>query len=253
MKRNLYSILNAGVIFALAISFVSCGSREVVVTPSKSSISGPLGEYFQVVDRNYKVKDGYINVEIERITNGLPDPWVEGMEVGYSDNRVEPGFVVEFLDEDGDILCKDQTDIVWDKDELVAVVALGQGETSSIPFGANVTKGLSSFKVSSTFKYHEPDAEEPTTVSSSSSQKSSSAKWDKILNDYEKVVNNYVKVYNKAMAGDISALSSYVDLLENANDLAEELEDAEDEMSVSQMERYAKITAKLTEAALNAL
>ena len=145
MKRELNSILNAGVVCALLISLISCGGREVVVTPSKSSISDPLGEYFQVVDRNYKVNDGYINIEIERIENGLPDPWVDGMEVGYSDNRVEPGFVVEFLDEDGDILCKDQTDIVWEKDELVAVVALGVGETSSIPFGANVTKGLESF------------------------------------------------------------------------------------------------------------
>ena len=253
MKRELNSILNAGVVFALLISLISCGGREVVVTPSKSSISGPLGEYFQVVDRNYKVKDGYINIVIERIENGLPDPWVEGIEVGYSDNRVEPVFVVEFLDKDGDILCKDQTDIVWEKDELVAVVALGVGETSSIPFGAAVTKGLTSFKVSSTFKYHEPVKMEPTTVSSSSNKKSSSAKWDKILDDYEKVVNNYVKVYSKAMAGDISALSSYMNLLEDAEEIAEELEDANDEMSVSQMERYTKITAKLTEAALNAL
>ena len=256
MKRILNSIISAGALFACALSMLSCGGREVVVTPSKSSISGPLGEYFQVVDRNYKVKDGYINIEIERIENGLPDPWVDGMEVGYNDNRVEPGFVVEFLDEDGDILCKDQTDIVWEKDELVAVVALGVGETSSIPFGANVTKGLAAFKVSSTFKYHEPVKESPATVSSSSSKKSSSsssAEWDEILNDYEKVVNNYVKVYSKAMAGDISALSNYMDLLEDAEDLAEELEDAEEEMSISQMERYAKISAKLTEAALNAL
>ena len=258
MKRILNSIISAGALFAFALSLLSCGGREVVVTPSKSSISGPLGEYFQVVDRNYKVKDGYINIEIERIENGLPDPWEEGMEVGYSDNRVEPGFVVEFLDEDGDILCKAQTDIVWEKDELVAVVALGVGETSSIPFGANVTKGLSSFKVSSTFKYHEPVKAESTTVSSSSSKKSSSssaasAKWDEILDEYEKVVNNYVKVYSKAMAGDISALSSYMDLLEDAEDLADELEDAEDDMSISQMERYTKISAKLTEAALNAL
>lgn len=259
MKRILNSIISAGALFAFALSLLSCGGREVVVTPSKSSISGPLGEYFQVVDRNYKVKDGYINIEIERIETGLPDPLVDGMEVGYNDNRVEPGFVVEFLDENGDILCKDQTDIVWNKDELVAVVALGVGETSSIPFCANVTKGLSSFKVSSTFKYHEPVKAESTTVSSSSSKKSSSssaaasAKWDEILDDYEKVVNNYVKVYSKAMAGDISALSNYIDLLEDAEDLAEELEDAEDEMSISQMERYTKITAKLTEAALNTL
>lgn len=258
MKRILNSIIRVGALLVYVVSLLSCGGREVVVTPSKSSISGPLGEYFQVVDRNYKVKDGYINIEIERIDTGLPDPWVDGMEVGYNDNRVEPGFVVEFLDEDGDILCKDQTDIVWNQDELVAVVALGVGETSSIPFGTNVTKGLSSFKVSSTFKYHEPVKAESTTVSSSSSKKSSSSaaaseKWDEILDDYEKVVNNYVKVYSKAMAGDISALSSYMDLLEDAEDLADELEDAEDDMSISQMERYTKITAKLTEAALNAL
>lgn len=255
MKRILNSIIRVGALLVYVVSLLSCGGREVVVTPSKSSISGPLGEYFQVVDRNYKVKDGYINIEIERIDTGLPDPWVDGMEVGYNDNRVEPGFVVEFLDKDGDILCKDQTDIVWNKDELVAVVALGVGETSSIPFGANVTKGLSSFKMSSTFKYHEPVKAESTTVSSSSQKSSSaaSAKWDKILDDYEKVVNNYVKVYSKAMAGDISALSSYMDLLEDAEDLADKLEDAEDDMSISQMERYTKITAKLTEAALNAL
>ena len=255
MKRILNLIIRVGALLVFFVSLLSCGGREVIVTPSKSSISGPLGEYFQVVDRNYKVKDGYINIEIERIENGLPDPWEDGMEVGYSDNRVEPDFVVEFLDEDGDILCKDQTDIVWEKDELVSVVALGVGETSSIPFGANVTKGLAAFKVSSTFKYHEPVKESSATVSSSSSKKSSSssAEWDEILNDYEKVVNNYVKVYSKAMAGDISALSNYMDLLEDAEELAEELEDAEEEMSISQMERYAKISAKLTEAALNAL
>lgn len=253
MKIIFNSIIRVCALFALSVSLLSCGGREVVVTPSRSAVSGPLGEYFQVVDRNYKVKDGYINIEIERIENGLPDPWVEGMEVGYSDNRVEPGFIVEFLDEGGDILCKDQTDIVWEKNELVAVVALGVGETSSIPFGANVTKGLVSFKVSSTFKYHEPVKEDPATVSSSSGNKSSSAKWDRILDDYEKVVNNYVKVYSKAMAGDVFALSNYMDLLEDAEDLAEELEDAEDEMSISQMERYTKITEKLTGVVLNAL
>lgn len=253
MERIFNSIMKFGTLCIVAVSLSSCGGKEVVITPSKTSISGPLGEYYQVVDRNYKVKDGYINIELERIEEGLPEPWVEGIEVGYSDNKVQPEFVVEFLDADGDILCKDQTDIVWEKDELMAVVALGVGETSSIPFGANVTKGLASFKVSSTFKYHEPVKKEASTSSSSSSNKSSSAKWDKILDDYEKVVNKYVKVYGEAMAGDLSALSTYMDLLDDAEELADELEDAEDEMTMSQMERYAKISAKLTEAALNAL
>ena len=260
MKRVLNTIISAGALFAFAMSVLSCGGKEIVVTPSESSISGPLYLYFQVVDRNYQVKDGFINIEIERIGYGLPYPWVKGMEVGYSDNCVEPGFVVEFFDEDGDILCKDQTDIVWEDDELVAVVALDLGESSAIPFRANITKGLASFKVSSTFEYHWPGEAERASVSSSSkesskesSKKSSSAKWDKILDKYEKAVNNYVKAINKAMTGDISAQSSYMDFLEEVENLAEELEDAEDEMTISQMERLSKITAKLTEAAQNAI
>ena len=92
-----------------------------------------------------------------------------------------------------------------------------------------------------------------TTSSTRTNTKVSSGDVDKFLDKYENVVNNYVKVYSKAMAGDTSALSSYMDLLEDAEELAEELENIEDEMSISQMERYAKITAKLTEAALNAL
>ena len=92
-----------------------------------------------------------------------------------------------------------------------------------------------------------------TTSSTRTNTKVSSGDVDKFLDKYENVVNNYVKVYSKAMAGDTSALSSYMDLLEDAEELAEELENIEDEMSISQMERYTKITAKLTEAALNAL
>lgn len=253
MKNSSYLIAKTIALFTITLFLFSCGSSEVVVKPSKTTISGPLGEYFQVVDRDYKVKDGYINIEIERVEKGLPSPWVEGMEVGYSDNRVEPGFIVEFLDEGGDIVCKDQTDIVWEDDELVSVVALGVGETSSIPFSANVTDGLVAFKVSSTFKYHEPIKEQATSVSTSSRDKSSSLEMDEILDEYEKLVNKYVKVLGQAMSGDLSALSTYMDLLEEAEELAEDLEDVEDEMSVSQMQRYTKITNKLTEATLNAL
>ena len=60
-------------------------------------------------------------------------------------------------------------------------------------------------------------------------------------------------MYKKAMAGDVSALSSYIGLLESAEKLSDKLYDAEDDMTTSQMNRYMKITQKMTSAALDAL
>lgn len=179
-----------------ALLFTGCGGNKGI-TPAKETISGPLGQYFKVVNRSYKINEGKVNIEIERIEDGLPDPWEEGIEVGYSDNRVEPGFVVEFMDEDGDVVCKDQTDIVWTKDELVSVVALAVGETSTIPFSAKGKK-ITQFKVSSTFKYHEPEV---TTYSSSSSSNSSSTEssiLDEVTSEYSDALKEVQKEVKEA-------------------------------------------------------
>ena len=87
----------------------------------------------------------------------------------------------------------------------------------------------------------------------SSSSESSSNDWDSVLDEYEKYVDEYISMYKKAMAGDVSALSSYIGLLESAEKLSDKLDDAEDDMTTSQMNRYMKITQKMTSAALDAL
>ena len=129
MKRLINYIVKAGVLSAFVFSLCSCscgGSKpakaETVVTPSKASVSGPLGEYFKVVERNYKIKNGNISIEFERIKDGLPNPWVAGMEVGSYGNCVEPGFTVEFLDVDGDILCKWKSSVIWEKDDFEKLI-----------------------------------------------------------------------------------------------------------------------------------
>ena len=210
MKKVIF--LSTAVIVAL-IAFTSCGGGNKGVVPAKDTISGPLGAYFKVVDRTYKINDGKINVEIERTNDGLPSPWEEGMEVGYSDNRVEPGFIVEFMDEDGDILCKDQTDIVWERDELVATVSLAIGESTSIPFSAN-DKKVAKFKVSSTFKYHEPET--PTYSSSSSSSSSSTTSSSSNKSILDEVVDDYSSTMKEAKE----------ELQEAYQEAAEELQDA---------------------------
>lgn len=140
---------------AIMAILLSCGNSSGL-KPSKAKISGPLGDYFEVVDRDYKVNDsGVCNIEIKRIKAGFPAPWEEGMQIGYGDGDIEPGFTVEFMDEDGDVEYKDGTDIVADQEALEAIAALGVGESTTIPFCANIKKS-SKFKVSSLLKAHEP-------------------------------------------------------------------------------------------------
>ena len=54
----------------------------------------------------------------------------------------------------------------------------------------------------------------------------------------------------KAVAGDMAALAEYPALLEEAQELCDKLDKAQNDMSTSQVNRYLKITKKMTDAAL---
>ena len=121
------------------------------MTPVSEKIQGPLGEYFEVVNKDYKANgDGKISVEIKRIKAGFPEPWEEGMEVGYDDRTFSPLFSLEFQDGDGNVVGKDASDIVFDKEELKSIAALGVDESASLTF--DCPEDAKQFKVSSTFE-----------------------------------------------------------------------------------------------------
>ena len=133
----------------ISLLLVSCGEKGV--KPEQVKITGPLGEFFEVVDRNYAIKDGKLTVEIKRIKDGLPAPWHEGVEVGYDNGTCTPLFNIELRDGTGNIVGKDKNDIVYDRDELVAVVSLSVDESASITFSLSENKGAT-FKIGSSFK-----------------------------------------------------------------------------------------------------
>lgn len=99
-------------------------------------------------------------------------------------------------------------------------------------------------------KYEENTSSTSSSSYNSSSTKSSSKNWNKVLDEYEKFVDQYIKTYKKAMNGDMSAMGEYARLLEKAEDLEDDLADAEDELTTAQMNRYMKITEKLSNALL---
>lgn len=219
------------------------------ISPEDENISGPLGEYFCIVDRPYKVKNGVVNIEFERIAEGMPEPWEKGMKVGVSYDEIKPGFKVEFIDMDDDIVGTDESDIIYDGNDLNTLVSLNVGETSIISFDVSGKK-IEYFRVKSTFEYNTPSgsrsSSEYEAAEEDSASQDGSSDWDNVLDKYEDFVDRYVSTYKKAMGGDLSALTEYSDLLEKAQDLSEELDDATDEMTSSQLSRYMEITSRMT-------
>ena len=247
---------------AIAILLVACKGGDTV-TPVSEKIQGPLGEYFEVVSRDYKAIDGKVSIEIKRIKEGLPAPWEEGMEVGSDGGYCEPLFYIEFQDGDGNVTSKEATALIFDDDELKAVVALGVGDIATITFRYNKEEGASQFKVTSTFEVHpkEDSTSEESNGSSdsgvtstasdddSSTASSGSEDWDALLSSYEQYVDQYIKLMKKASNGDASAMTEYASFLEKAQEVSNKMSGAKGSMSASQWAKYMKITNKMASAA----
>ncbi|MBO7194067.1 MAG: hypothetical protein J6V47_07270 [Bacteroidaceae bacterium] len=95
------------------------------------------------------------------------------------------------------------------------------------------------------------NASNEVVVSQNVIEMNAADEWDDILKEYEAYVDKYIACMKKAKAGDLSAMADLAELMEKAEKISAKLEKAEDEMSTAQAARYAKISAKLAEAAKN--
>lgn len=125
---------------ALCLIMSSCSDDGIKVSSSK--INGPLGDYFELVDKNYKVNDGRITVEVKRIKEGGPK------EANWNSR---PTFVLDVMDGDDAILGNDATDVVFDEEQLEAIFVLREGESSAITFSIpkNIADKIKAIKMSS--------------------------------------------------------------------------------------------------------
>lgn len=251
-------------LFTAIVTVCCVACSKGTMTPVTEKINGPLGNFFEVVSRNYATKDGKVSIEIKRIKDGFPSPWRKGMEVGHNDGCFEPEFIVEFQDADGNVVSKDNTDIIWDSDELEIIASLGVDESATITFDCD--KEACKFKISSKFKVND---EQERTISmegcndfgtdddadyelgyddDSYGSSTGSAEWDEILDTYEQYINKYVSLMKKAAKGDLTALAEYPALMQKAQKLGTKLENAKSDLSASQLSRYITISAKMLEA-----
>lgn len=198
-----------------------------------------------------------MTIEIKRIKDGFPSPWIEGVKVGLDGGDCAPNFFVDFIDGDGNIVCNDATDIVWDFDVLKKLESIRIGETATISFDC-CEKGAKQLKMSSTFdvypNYLNDSPTEDSGVSSidessPSNSTESSEDWDALLDSYEDYVDSYISLLKKANAGDLDALSEYPSFLQKAQEMGEKMSNASGDLSVSQLNRYNQINQKMLNAA----
>lgn len=144
----------------LIICLAACSNSPI--KPTSKKINGPLGQFFEVVERDYDMDGNNLTIEFKRIAEGGPSDasWTS-----------EPTFTVELLGETGNIISSDNTDVVFDREALENVFSLGVGESTSIKFSFYNGKGASKFKVSSKW---DANAKSESSSSSSSSDESSS-------------------------------------------------------------------------------
>lgn len=255
-------------LFGLAALLMSCGGNKkdgLMVTPETTEIKGPLKGYYEVVQKDYAIKNNswsdVINVELKRTDKALPFDPQDALCFGEYDAEkpVRVGFGIELLDEAGDvveIINANATGLsgVYSTDDVDAAIRLAAGETGIVRWSVDVDNEPVSFRITSAVD--ESDSSQSgsssSAVSESPAVRSSSNNWDAVLDKYEDYVDKYIATCKKAMNGDLSAATEYISLMEEAEELGDELDDASDEMTPAQISRYTRITGKLSSMASEA-
>ena len=272
----------------MAVCLAACGGKkgseekeEIVLTPETTQIKGDLGDYFEVVEKEYTVTNDFgdiVSIEVKRTDADFSFD-LKGVEPygtygkGVTGNA---GFGIEILDENGNVIEKvaaTESGLggMYSSDDMKEALKLKAGETGTVRWSFNFDSDKKPAKFRLTSAYEEVDSSDWDSDSSSSdddessssdddddeadsyssSSSSGSQNWDALLNSYEQYVDKYISYMKKAAKGDMSALSEYPALMEKAQEFSEKMENAQGDMSASQWARYMKITNKMTQAAAN--
>lgn len=267
----------------MAVCLAACGGKkdseekeEIVLTPETTQIKGDLGDYFEVVEKEYTVTNDFgdmVSIEVKRTDADFSFD-LKGVEPygtygkGVTGNA---GFGIEILDENGNVIEKVAATAsglggMYSSDDMKEALKLKAGETGTVRWSFHFDGDKKPAKFRLTSAYEEVDSSDWDSDSSSSDDDSSSSDddddtdsysssssgsedWDALLNSYEQYVDKYISYMKKAAKGDMSALSEYPALMEKAQDFSNKMSGAQGDMSAAQWARYMKITTKMTKAA----
>jgi hypothetical protein len=96
----------------------SCNEKADILQPVSSDIDGPLSDYFVVVVKDYKPVGNRVNIEFQRVKEGMFNPQI----------------TAEFLDAKGHVIGTSVMDLESDEAEMRFLLANKVGESSTLGF-----------------------------------------------------------------------------------------------------------------------
>lgn len=251
-----------GAMFIVSAIMTSCGggekkgTNEVTIKAKSTSIKGDLGDYFEVVDKDYvlKVEEGsimggaIISVEVKRTDKDFDFPTENINPFGTNGGEdYHVGFGIELLGESGPITVKQATESgmggPYSSEDVTGLMKLKKGETGYIRWSVDKLDGLKSFQLSSALQKEEHS-------SASSSSIDASGDCDQFCSDYEAFADEYVALMKKYKANpsDATILSEYSEMISKAADMQESSKDCAADAKAAA--RINKAVAKIAKAAM---
>jgi hypothetical protein len=254
--KKIMTILGA-ILIALFI-FTSCGGGskdKVSVKPKTTAIKGDLGDYFEVVDKEYIIKvedpesyskEGKITVELKRNDKDFAfifdsDKLGQYGEYGSAVHYLV-GFGIELFTDEGPSLIRLATDYSYLPAGCISLMKLKKGETGYLSWNVEQTKfnGLKTFQLTSSF--------EEVKDSEASGNKASGniVDCDKFIKDYEAFADSYIKLLKKYKANptDATILTEYTDAAQKAAELQTDASNCTDTKYATKLLEIANKIAK---------
>lgn len=251
-----------GVVLMGSLILSSCGSKDkkndagASVKPKSTAIKGDLGDYFQVVDKEYTLqKQGgpiseswLISVEVKRTDKDFAFPADNINPFGTNGGEdYHVGFGIELLGDAGPVDVKQATEGgmggPYSSEDVTGLMKLKKGESGFIRWSISKAEGIKSFQLTSALQKEEHQ-------SSSSSSSAASGDCEQFCSDYEAFADEYVAVIKKYKANpsDLSLLTEYNDVLQKAASMEESAKDCRADATVAS--RISKAIEKIAKAAM---
>ncbi|RQO32562.1 hypothetical protein DBR32_02910 [Taibaiella sp. KBW10] len=259
MKKIIIPALMLGLFFA-SCKNESSSTKETsaAIKPQSTKINGPIGDYYEVIDKEYKIDDSgmfnVISVTIKRKSANLPFEPNKTVPYGteQAGKSTHIGFGIELLDEKGNSLeVKNASESglggVFSSDDIISIINLQNGETATVRWSVDkeLTSKVKSFKITSAIDNNtstEVNDVEPQTVTASSSNN------EELLRSYEEFIDGYISALKKVKAGDVSVMNEYPKLMEKAQAIDNKIKANEGELTKDQLKRYIKLQTKMSNA-----
>ena len=258
----------------LLAGLISCSSdlAPKTITPTSTEFtSGKLAKYVKVeegpAELSYAEQDGAIatqyirlKVTLKKVKKGFED--VDARDISFTRllavaviNLVDKnGTKVQDLDIKSEDLLKLKKLLTSEKGTTEEIIFEGKFHNSkdapkwfeeAVQFTPYLTGDISKDNNEMSSSIEESVDE---TFSNNNVSSSGSTEWDATLDSYEEYVDKYIALMKKVAKGDMSAMAEYPSMLDKAQEFSNKLEKAKGEMSISQINRYTKITSKMATA-----